>query len=342
MTCGLTLGKFAPLHLGHQRLIEVALAEVEHLVIIIYDAPETTSVPLPVRSGWIRRLYPRAEVIEAWDGPTQVGSTPDIKQLHERYILAALGGRKITHFYSSEFYGEHVSLCLGATDRRVDPGRLDVPISGTEIRANPYQNRRYLAPIVYGDLITRVVFLGAPSTGKSTIAQEAARAFVTEWVPEYGREYWEKHQVDRRLSPAQLVEIAEGHRDREHAQLLNSNNLLFVDTDATTTYMFSLYYHGYADERLTKLADESRFDHDVFFLCEDDFPHDDTWDRSGHAQRNTFQKQIRADLIRRKIPFVTLRGSIPERMNQISAVLRGFDRYESVGNHLLKSGSPSV
>jgi hypothetical protein len=60
--------------------------------------------------------------------------------------------------------------------------------------------------------------VGAPSTGKSTLAQQAAGAFMTEWVPEYGREYWEKHQVDRRLSAAQLVEIAEGHRDRENAR----------------------------------------------------------------------------------------------------------------------------
>jgi HTH-type transcriptional regulator, transcriptional repressor of NAD biosynthesis genes len=336
MTFGLTLGKFAPLHRGHQRLIEVALAEVDRLAIMVYDSPETTSIPLPVRSAWLRRLYPQAEVIDAWDGPTKVGSTPEIEQLHERYILSMLRDRKITHFYSSEFYGTHVSRCLGAMDRRVDPDRLEIPISATEIRADPYQNRQYLAPIVYRDLITRVVFLGAPSTGKSTIARHAALAFETAYVPEYGREYWEKHRVNRRLSPGQLVEIAEGHRDRVDDELLNANKFLFVDTDSTTTYMFSLYYHGHADARLTELAEESRSQHDLFFLCDDDFPYDDTWDRSGPAQRGMFQKQIRADLIRRRIPFLTLRGSVDERMSLISSVLRRFDRYESVANHLLR------
>ncbi len=34
-TRGLTLGKFAPLHCGHQLLIDTALAEVDELVITI-------------------------------------------------------------------------------------------------------------------------------------------------------------------------------------------------------------------------------------------------------------------------------------------------------------------
>lgn len=83
-TRGLTLGKFAPLHRGHQVLIETALAEVDELLVIIYHAPETTRVPLPVRAGWLRRLYPTVQVIEAWDGPTQVGDTPEIRAMHER------------------------------------------------------------------------------------------------------------------------------------------------------------------------------------------------------------------------------------------------------------------
>jgi NadR type nicotinamide-nucleotide adenylyltransferase len=335
MTCGLTLGKFAPLHLGHQRLIEIALKEVDQLVVMIYDAPETTSIPLPVRSAWVRKLYPQINVIEAWNGPTEVGLTPEIRRMHEEYILSQLRGLKITHFYSSELYGEHVSLCLGAVNRRVDPDRIEVPVSGTQIRADAYQKRHYLSPTVYRDLITRVVFLGAPSTGKSTVAERAAQVFETTWVPEYGREYWEKHQVNRRLSPIQLVETAEGHRRREEQQLLDANRFLFVDTDATTTYMFALYYHGHADDKLADFADESIQRYDLFFLCEDDIPYDETWDRSGQVERGIFQKQIRADLVRRKIPFISLRGSIELRMHTVSSVLHGFDRFESLGNNLL-------
>ena len=86
-THGLTLGKFAPLHKGHQLVIEMALAEMDAVTVIIYDAPETTSIPLNIRSNWLRKLYPQVKVIDAWDGPTEVGDTPEIKRKHEKYIL---------------------------------------------------------------------------------------------------------------------------------------------------------------------------------------------------------------------------------------------------------------
>ena len=60
-TRGLTLGKFAPLHKGHQLVIETALSEMDEVVAIIYDCPDTTDVPLTVRANWIRDLYPNVQ-----------------------------------------------------------------------------------------------------------------------------------------------------------------------------------------------------------------------------------------------------------------------------------------
>lgn len=77
-----------------------------------------------------------------------------------------------------------------------------------------------------------------------------AEELNTVWMPEYGREYWEKHQVNRRLSKEQLIEIAEGHLEREEAMMQEANEYLFVDTNAIPTYIFSLYYHGHAQLNL--------------------------------------------------------------------------------------------
>ncbi len=164
------------------------MAEVDELGIIIYDSPTVTAVPLPVRAGWLRQLYPQVTVIEAWDGPSEVGDTPEIRERHEDYILNHLKIRDITHFYSSEFYGEHMSQALGAINRPVDEARRLVPISGTAIRQNPFAHRPYLHPLVYRDLITNVVLLGTPSTGKTTLAARLAEVFNTVWMPEYGRQ----------------------------------------------------------------------------------------------------------------------------------------------------------
>lgn len=326
---GLTLGKFAPFHRGHQHVVETALGEVDHLIVVIYDSPEVTRVPLSVRARWIRELYPNVEVLEAWDGPSDSGDTPEIKRKQENYILGLLGDRKVTHFYSSEFYGEHMSEALGAVNRQVDPLRETFPVSGTRVREALYENKELVDPIVYRDLITNVVFLGAPSTGKTTLAARMAEELQTVWMPEYGREYWEQHQIERRLTLEQLVDIAEGHLEREGRLLLEARDMLFVDTNAITTFMFSQYYHGAAHPKLAEMAARCASRYDIVFLCEDDIPYDDTPDRSGDVGRHIFQKQIIADLLTRKIPFIPLRGSLEERMQQVKVVLGRYEKYSN-------------
>jgi len=328
MTTGLTLGKFAPLHAGHQHLIETALKEVDELLVIIYDT-KLTEVPLPVRARWIKTLYPSVTVIEAWDGPKICSPQREYEIKEEKYVLGLLNGKQITHFYSSEYYGGHMGRALNAVDRRVDNDRLAVPISATQIRKNPFLHRRFINDVVYKDLIVKVVFLGAMSTGKSTLVEALAKRFNTCCASEYGREYWETHQVDRRLSFEAFDEIATGHIAREDQAALNANKYLFVDTNAITTYMFALDYHGKAPALLTQLALENAQRYDLFFLCDDDIPYDDTWDRSGEQKRAVFQKQIVADLNERKIPYITLKGNLEERMTKVENVLASFIKYSN-------------
>lgn len=329
---GLTLGKYAPFHKGHQFVIETALAEMDDVQVIIYDAPETTLVPLDVRAQWIRYLYPTVQVIEAWDGPTAVGATAGIQQAHEDYILNRLNVGNISHFYSSEFYGDHMAKALGAINRQVDTSRQKVPISGTAIRADPYLYRHFLDPVVYRDLIMNVVFLGAPSTGKTTLAERMAQEYHSVWMPEYGREYWETHQINRRLNPEQLVKIAEGHLQREDALIQQANHYLFTDTNAITTYMFARVYHGYALPRLSDLAVAAASRYDLVFLCDTDIPYADTWDRSGDVNRQVFQKQIVSDLIQRKVLHFTLRGDLETRVQRVKTILEKFEKYRPLAS----------
>ena len=331
-TRGLTLGKFAPLHQGHQLVIETALSEMDEVVAIIYDCPDTTDVPLTVRANWIRDLYPAVQVVEAWDGPLEVGQTDEIKRKHEDYVINQLKLTGITHFYSSEFYGDHMSRALGAVNRLVDPSRTVVPVSATEIRQNPFSFRSYLHPRVYRDLITNVVFLGAPSTGKTTIAERLAREYQTVWMPEYGREYWDEHQVDRRLSLSQLEELAETHLQREDELLSQATRFLFTDTNALTTLIFARYYHHATTPRLEDLATRASARYDLVFVCDVDIPYDDTWDRSGDTNRLVFQKQIVADLLIRKVPFFTLRGDLETRAKYVKTIA---DRYRKFTNFLV-------
>ena len=217
---------------------------------------------------------------------------------------------------------------------------LRVPVSATMIRNCPFEHRKYLDPLVYNDMITKVVILGAPSTGKSTITEELAKRFNTVFMPEYGREYWDKNQVSRRLEPQQLVEIAEGHIEREQLLLADANRYLFVDTNAITTYMFSMDYCGFALPQLEQMAVNAQTRYDICFLCGDDIPYDDTWDRSGDQKRHIFQKRIISDLGERKLPYIELRGGLEERISVVERVLKGFRKYSNTAD--LMAGSPGT
>ena len=225
-----------------------------------------------------------------------------------------------------------MDIALGAVNRLVDCSRRNIPISGTKIRENPFLYRAYIHPVVYQDLITNVVFLGAPSTGKTTLAKRMSQEYNTVWMPEYGREYWEKNQIQRRLSLKQLVEIAEKHLEQEKNLIYQANQCLFTDTNAITTLMFSLYYHLTALPKLIELANLAQSRYDLVFLCDIDIPHDDTWDRSGDTNRNNFQKQIVGDLLARKIPFITLSGNLETRVANVKNILNKFQKYKSLSD----------
>lgn len=317
---GLTLGKFAPFHKGHQFLIDTAISEVDELIVLIYDDP-VIHIPLAVRAKWIREIYPKIMVIEGVNSPNDVGYTPEIMKIQEDYVLSILGNRKITHFFSSEPYGLHMSIALNAINRQVDVSRNVIPISATKIRNDPFKNKEFVHPRVYKDLITKIVLLGAPSTGKTTLAEQLAIHFDTQWMPEYGREYWENHQINKRLTLEDLLKIAEIHIEREDALVLKSNRFLFSDTNAITTYLFSLDYHGNALVELENLAKLAENRHDIIFVCDTDIPYDDTWDRSGDVKRKVFQEKIIEDLKSRNLKYYMLNGTVEERIEQVSRVL---------------------
>jgi HTH-type transcriptional repressor of NAD biosynthesis genes len=152
MTRGLVLGKFAPLHRGHQLLIERSLAECDRTVVLVYDSREVTRVPLSVRSGWIRKRYPDVTVIEGSDAPSVTGHDPIVMRTQEEYI-ASVVPLPVTHFFSSEWYGAHVSASLGALDMRVDEARVVAPISATMIRGNPRAFSEWIDPDVLRDVL---------------------------------------------------------------------------------------------------------------------------------------------------------------------------------------------
>ncbi|MGS2719122.1 AAA family ATPase [Paraglaciecola aestuariivivens] len=170
-------------------------------------------------------------------------------------------------------------------------------------------------------MIKKIVFLGAPSTGKTTLCQALAKTLNTVTVAEYGREYWLNHQVNRRLTAEQLLHIAITQNQWEDQAESQANRYLLCDTNAFTTWHFALHYHGDALPELTQLAKQSWQRYDLVVLCDEDIPYDNTWERSGDANRQEFQAFNRAYLKQHAIPYIVASGDVSQRVELVLAAL---------------------
>ena len=143
---GFTIGKFAPLHKGHQFLIETALKEMDEFYVVIYD------IDVKKRAGWIKKLYPKVKIIYAYNSPKQYGLDSESVNIQMEYLSKIIKDIPVTHFYSSELYGEKVAEYLHIENRLVDFNRTQYPINATKIRENYNQGIKYLEEFVYKDL----------------------------------------------------------------------------------------------------------------------------------------------------------------------------------------------
>lgn len=147
---GFTIGKFAPLHKGHQYLIETAMREMDEFIIIIYET-DKISIPIEQRAKWIKDLYPEVKIIYAYNPPKRHGLDKESVEIQMEYLLQYIKPYRVTHFYSSEQYGEKVAKYMKIIDRRVDSQRIKFPISATHIRSELEKYKENLPENVYKD-----------------------------------------------------------------------------------------------------------------------------------------------------------------------------------------------
>lgn len=324
MRRGLVVGKFMPLHRGHQLLIETALARSDELTVVVYDSdvPEKWAndlMPVQKRAQWVADLYPNIHNIvtqeDTLEGTHDDHDDPKYAQ-HYADELAYLG--PFTHVFSSEEYGEPFAKALGAEHVMVDQVRTLVPMSGTIFRQNMYEHRAYVDPLVYRDLIQKVVFVGTESTGKSTLAKAMAQELNTLYTEEYGRSLWiERNAQGIKPTYHDLLVVGQTQHMQEQAAVLHSNRYLFCDTNAWTTMMWSIMYYGSADQRLFDLARKTVGEY-KWFLCNNDFG----WIQDGFRElegdkAQHFQDENFLMLHQWGIPFREVSGSLEQRIQQV-------------------------
>ena len=149
MKIGFTIGKFAPLHKGHEYLINKALSEMDKVYILINNT-DVTDFSLNKRAKWIKSIYPQANIILGKNPPEKYGLDEESIKIQTDYLKQKFKDIPVTHFYSSEEYGKYVARDLNVIDRRVP--KL-IPISATKIRSNLEENKEYLEKNIYMEML---------------------------------------------------------------------------------------------------------------------------------------------------------------------------------------------
>jgi HTH-type transcriptional repressor of NAD biosynthesis genes len=308
MKRGLVIGKFLPIHEGHVALIRFAAEHCDELIVSMSYTPHDPIDPA-LRLSWIKTIFEDdvlirpAMVLDDFDDESL--PLPERTKIWANFIKRTYPAVDIV--FSSEEYGAPFAQHLGAEHQAFDPQRKFVPISATKIRQHPFQYWNYIPPVVRPYFVKKICFFGAESTGKSTLAKRMAAVYNTEFVPEVAREIISSNV----FTMEDIVTIGYAHAARIEDKTRVANRILFCDTDAITTQIYSQHYLGAVPEVLYQLEKSVRYD--LYFLFDIDVPWvaDDLRDL-GH-QREAMFNVFKDALEVRNIPYVLVRGSYEER-----------------------------
>jgi len=329
---GLVVGKFCPLHFGHESVIQRALDDCSTVYVISYSQPELEGCEPYKRRQWLAERFPqvRALVVEGSDD-FEVPANDDNAGRHRRFVGRLCRdqlGATVDAVFTSEDYGDGFAQELTTFFREdsadhpevvhvnVDAGRKKWPVSGTMLRKEIHGHRDYLAPEVYASFVDRVALIGGESSGKTSLAEALAKKFATVWAAEYGRELWEAK--GGRLDLGDLSKIARTQISREEEACLRARRFVFCDSTPLTTFFYSGEMFGQVTGDVRNAA--GRRYHQTI-LCAPDFPFVQDGTRRDAQFRKKQHDWYLSELTRRRIQFVEVGGDLDQRVKMVEKLL---------------------
>lgn len=344
-TTGLTIGKFYPPHNGHIHMIEKAADLTDKLVVIVLGHSFQKFNP-EVRAEWIREAIGYREdvkVIGMWNNAYDDYEDDNVWLDHDHIMKAAMrqaGIVKLDYVFSSEDYGYRMAEMMNATHVPIDIERNTFPISATMVRGDLYAHWKNIPIPVRRALGTRIIMVGAESSGTTTLTQDLATHYGErypniEWVPEYGREYtYDKLAAAKLVDPEASMEslvwtvedfvaigLKQGELEESMARREGSPPLLLCDTDALTT---SIWQERYLEDNSIGVPAYANMNppRDLYIITNHErvsFVQDDI--RDGEEYRAAMTIAFEDELTRRGEPWVILTGERSARLYQAVKII---------------------
>ena len=196
----------------------------------------------------------------------------------------------------------------------------------------------YLSPAVRADVATRIVIVGAESTGTTTLANDLASVLSIEVVPEIGRHYTEsiKHS-SRPWNDGDFASIALLQQSYEREIAARSNGLILCDTNATATVLWQRRYMGKSTSAVTEIASHDRAD--LYIITGDEIPFVQDGIRDGEHIRHSMHQWFIDAVSKQHVLYIVVTGSKKARLAQALAFI---DKSSKITAQFWPSPSPRL
>lgn len=331
---GMYGGSFDPLHLGHIHDIIRAAAVCEELYVMISWCNGRESTSKELRYRWIlnsTKHLSNVKIIMVEDEAVskEEYNTDYYWEKGARDIKNTIGKPIDAVFCGSDYYGTNRFESLYCPESEVVYfDRAEVPISSTEIRDWATEHWDYIPAVCKEYYTKKVLIVGGESTGKSTLVENLALAYNTNFVTEIGRETCQYAGGEELMILEDLIENLIRQKDEVRKAAKNSNRVLFVDTDALTTgfYCDLLLSDTKEKAQMRKLADSIHWTNDwdlVLFLEPDDvaFVQDGTRNEEIGAERKKYSEMLKAMFERNGVNYFSLTGDYLARFDKAKELI---------------------
>ncbi len=170
--------------------------------------------------------------------------------------------------------------------------------------------------------LKKIVVIGPESTGKSSLCEQLAAHYHTQWCPEYAREYLTEHGMN--YSFDDLLTIAKGQialeekyirsLNTQHSTFNTQHSMLFIDTDMYVMKVWCEFVFGKCHQWILDQIVSRQYD--LYLLCNTDLP----WIADALREYPDLESRERLFhiykdiMINQSTPWVEIRGDYDQRL----------------------------